>query len=381
MNFKKTAIALAVASVAATPIIASADGSVYASARIGLQYLDGGENRNGDSVNETTDSEITVRSYAARLGFKGETEIGNGWSGWGRYELEVLTDAARDNTSQDATFRRRHAVAGLKSEHNNIYVGQTSHTWYNHIVGPADYPWWGSGYALVKYDIREDNGITYNGSFGVVEFGITGFFQPDNLGGNLSSSGDSEVLDEYQLAISFNIGSSVRLGLGLAGALGDFENTGSPAVAAVPANTTNGDGIPNTAGSEAVDPVPATAVEDEPIIGVSLSIDLGSVNLAGNYQTQSLNGGGDNNSISLNVALYDFNIHYESVDFGNSSTANTALNTSNLNVDQTSLTLGYTLNLGPRTLIWFELQQLDRDTVNDNDDRTIGRATLKYDIL
>lgn len=85
MNFKKTAIALAVAIVAATPMAASADGGMYASAHIGLQYMDEIKNKKPEMAGE-----IIVRSYGSLLGLKGETDIGNGWSGWANMNLESI---------------------------------------------------------------------------------------------------------------------------------------------------------------------------------------------------------------------------------------------------------------------------------------------------
>ena len=302
MNLKKTAIALALAGVAAAPLAASADGSVYASARIGFEYVDDGN-----------DSRVDARNYSSRLGMRGETEIGGGWSGWGRYELQVETTGA-DNSNAVA---RRHAVVGLKSDHNNIFLGQTYHTWYTHITGVVDRPWWDSRATGISDATRTSDGLTYAGNFGVVDFGITGYFAGD---GNARAVAGENV-DRLELGLSFNIGSAVRLGFGVLDSADDnVESVGA----------------------------------------LSLAIDLGLVQLAGAYQSRD-----DDSSTTLHIDIGNFYGHYGTESVG-------ALDTS-------GITLGYTLSVGPRTLFWFEA--ISNDTGNNADDTTILRAALKYDIL
>ena len=76
MNFKTSALALAVAGTVATPMAAQAD--VYASARIGVAHKDTG------GV-----SEMSVGGVASRFGIRSETDLGNGMTGFGRYEWDV----------------------------------------------------------------------------------------------------------------------------------------------------------------------------------------------------------------------------------------------------------------------------------------------------
>jgi len=42
------------------------------------------------------------------------------------------------------------------------------------------------------------------------------------------------------------------------------------------------------------------------------------------------------------------------------------------------VTLGYTYNIGPASLVYFELQNIDND-VDNQDAQTIVRSTFKYD--
>ena len=87
MNFKSSAIAVAVAGSLVAPMAAQAD--VYASARIGFinNDVDGG------------DSELQIASLGSRFGARGETDLGNGLTGFGRYEWDV--DFRDTNNTQD----------------------------------------------------------------------------------------------------------------------------------------------------------------------------------------------------------------------------------------------------------------------------------------
>ena len=75
MKFKTTAIAMAVAGVVAAPVAAQAADEIYASARIGVwAHKDSGDNN------------TAVKSFSSRFGAKGETDLGNGLTGFGRFE-------------------------------------------------------------------------------------------------------------------------------------------------------------------------------------------------------------------------------------------------------------------------------------------------------
>jgi predicted porin len=161
MKFKTTAIAMAVAGVVAAPVVAQAADEIYASARVGLWNVDQGGM-----------SDLEVRGFASRFGAKGETDLGNGMTGFGRYEWAV-------DMNNGGTIGNRHRYVGVKGDFGSVLVGQTYHTFYNYVVGPLDNPWWHSGYAMVNYRGRTDKGITYSGGTGNVSFGLTAYFTPD----------------------------------------------------------------------------------------------------------------------------------------------------------------------------------------------------------
>ncbi len=180
MKFKTSAIALAVAGTIAAPVAVQAGAEeVYASARVGLWNVDTGGQ-----------SDLEVRSFSSRFGAKGETDLGNGMTGFGRYEWNA-------DMNSGASLSLRHRYVGLKGDFGSVLIGQTYQTFYNFVVGPNDNPWWHSGYNMVSYTGRTGDSITYAGSSGAVAFGVTGVFTPD---------ADEDAPDETQLGVSFGIG-------------------------------------------------------------------------------------------------------------------------------------------------------------------------------
>jgi predicted porin len=189
MKFKTTAIALAVAGSIAAPMAAQADGSIYASARVGLENVDTG------GV-----SDLGVKSFASRFGAKGESDLGNGMTGFGKYEWDVDFDGATDATND---IKLRHRYVGVKGDFGSVLLGQTYHTFYNFLVGPVDTPWWGSAYNMVSYTGRTDNAITYAGGAGNIAFGVTAYFVQE---------ANEDAPDGYEVAASFGIGDMTLAG-------------------------------------------------------------------------------------------------------------------------------------------------------------------------
>ncbi len=302
MKFKTTAIALAVAGTVAVPMAAQAD--LYASARIGLQSVDtGGAN------------ELAVGGIASRFGMRSETDLGNGMTGFGRYEFSVSTEGA------GTTVGRRHAYVGLKGDFGSVTMGQTYHTFYNHIIGPYDIPWVGSNkYSAASANGRNGEGITYAGGSDGISFGATLYFQsnfektvaapavpavvnPDgtiNVGTPAVTAGETgeEGLDGFEVAATFGIG-DMSLGIGIQ----DFE-TGTP-------------------GNQ----------DEESAMGVTLSgIALGDASLAVSFQTRDKG----TDVIALHGGFGNFYAHYES----------SSPDLPGSVPEPTMITIGYNMSLG-----------------------------------
>jgi predicted porin len=315
MKFKTTAIAMAVAGTIAAPVAVQAGADeIYASARIGVwAHKDGG------------DPNTEVKSFSSRFGAKGETDLGNGLTSFGRFEWDIDFQNASD------TITKRHMYVGLKGDFGSVLVGQTYQTFYNFVVGPNDNPWWHSGYAMVNYRSRTDRAITYAGSSGDFNFGATGYFFDDS---------SDHTPDQAEVGASMAIGDMT---LGAA------------------AQWTAGDTSQGSVGN------------DDVIFGASLSgIKLGMVGLGFGAQMQ------DNDYSALLDSSFGnayFHVEYRMAD--EDSDANTS---GDGDEDQVSVTLGYTQTLGRKTLMYYEINNSDYDG-NTKDNHSAVMAVLKYDII
>jgi predicted porin len=300
MNLKTTAIAAAVAGSLVAPMAAQAD--VYASARLGIvnKDVDGGA------------ANMQVQGLGSRFGAKSETDLGNGMTGFGKYEWGVGVDGRNvdGGSGNGSNISLRHGIVGLKGDFGSITLGHTYHTFYNHVVAPNDNPWWGSGYAMIAYSGRVSNGLSYAGSTGAVSFGATVYMVAD---------AEEDATDGIELGASFGVG-DMKLGLGLK----SIEST------------------------------------DNDVIGLALTgISAGDASLGFGMQIND-----DDTSFLVDAGFGPAYVHFESK--------------STDPADTSSLTVGYTKGLGPKTTSWFEFQSKDNDGAGDF---TAIRAMLKYDIL
>ncbi|MDJ0779317.1 MAG: porin [Gammaproteobacteria bacterium] len=325
MKFKTSAIALAVAGTVAAPVVAQAEGEVYASARVGLEHID------LDGI-----ADARVKSFSSRFGARGETDLGNGMTGFGRYEWDVdFNDSDKEAGSDTAASSEddiglRHRYVGVKGDFGTVTLGQTYHTFYNHVVGPLDNPWWSSGYAMINYRSRTDNGLTYSGNAGPVMLGVTGYFVWES---------EEENPDELEVGASFAVGDLGTIGIA-------YQST----------ETTQG-----------------YSANDEDIVGIAWSgIGIGDATLGISYMNQD-----DDDGIVIDLGIGNAYVHVEQ------------LMLDVPDADILSITVGYTQSLGRNTTMWYEVHSLDADDsdylgggVGDSDDDiTAVRAVLKYDIL
>jgi len=310
MKFRTTAIAMAVAGVVAAPVAVQAGADeIYASARVGAIYTD------------TSDvADFEVKSFASRFGMRGETDLGNGLTGFGRYEVSM------DMNGSGSTITNRHRYVGLKGDWGSILAGQTYHTWYNFVSGPLDIPWWHSLGADILTQGRTDNAITYAGGGGAISFGVTGYFLSD---------GEETAPDAFEAAISFGLGDST-LGFGI--------------------SSVDEDGAKSSQGSTG---------DDEDVVGVTWSgIGIGDTSLAVGFQAQD-----DDTSVAL---------HW---DIGNFYVNASMLSMDATDQDMLDATLGYTQSLGRKTTMYYEVNTMDKDTGDSDDDYMAVMAVLKYDII
>jgi predicted porin len=309
MKFKTTAIALAVAGIVAAPVAVQAGADeVYASARVGIKYTDTGGAADFD-----------VKSFASRFGMRGETDLGNGITGFGRYEFGVNSAESSSNT-----ITSRHLYVGLKGDFGSVLLGQTYHTFYNYVVGPLDNPWWHSTGTMVESVGRKPAGLTYSGGAGAVSFGATVY---------MVSDAEETPADVIELGASFAVGDST-IGVGY--------------------RSVDEDGAVGTQGNGT----------DEDVMAVAWSgIGIGDTTLGVSYMNQD-----KDNGIVVDWAIGNAYVHVETVDY---DAGNTPLD----------ITLGYTQSLGRKTTMYYEFNNKDADTDNSDDDYMAVMAVLKYDII
>ena len=326
MKFKTTTIAMAVACTVAAPMAVQAGANeIYASARIGAWYTKTAAKDDGGTTVDSVGN-WDLRSFSSRFGAKGETDLGNGMTGFGRYEWDV--DFNNDIGEDDISVRHRYV--GLKGDFGSALVGQTYHTFYNFVVGPVDNPWWHSGYSMVNYRGRSDNGLTYSGGSGDFNFGATLYMTPDD---------DEEDIDQHEIGGSMAIG-DMTLGAAYQGSADASQGSDD---------------------------------SDKAIYGFALSgIGIGDTTL-----NLALQGQEDDTGMVADLLIGNAYVHLEYLmvdeDSGSSVSGD--------DEDKNTITLGYTQSLGRKTTMYYELAYTDNDTGDSDDDRTAGMAVLKYDII
>ena len=254
MTFKKNSTTLLLLSMTSLPLSAIADdspaageasGKIYASIRAGIATSEFGDN--GDRTTE-------VVSRFSRVGFEGESDIGNGLTAFGHYQTQV--DIV--NTNDDgANLKTRLGFIGLKGDWGSLRVGQDYHTFYNYNVAAGDIPWNYSGFAQVTYRGRTEQTLSYDGSFGNASLGASFVLDDED---NEDNVGDVE------LGFSYNFG---------------------PVTASL-------------AGVSAGD-------DREDIVAAALNGSIGSVDWYVGYQEQDENG----DSITFDITAHDFYFHTE----------------------------------------------------------------------
>jgi predicted porin len=185
---KSSALALAIAGTLAAPM-AMAEG-VYVSARLGVDSV---------SHDDAAEEGLTIGDLSTRLGWKGETDLGNGLTAFGK--LEVTSE-----------FGTRHLYVGLMGDFGKMTVAHQGYTaYYNHVSAPVDQPYWVGGSGII-YNSRTNNFIDYAGGNDMFSFGIAveanGTDTTDANGVNTSTSG-------YQAGASFGLGEDWTIGLGV----------------------------------------------------------------------------------------------------------------------------------------------------------------------
>lgn len=143
---KKTILALA---VAALPVAAFADVTVYGKANVSVQQADEGDDY----------SQIELVSNASRIGLKGGEDLGDGLKAIYQFEYETSPD---DGDNKGQTFTQRNIFVGLQGSGGTVMAGmfdtpmksaQDKVDLFNDLEGDIAF--------LVKGDTRAKNVVQY----------------------------------------------------------------------------------------------------------------------------------------------------------------------------------------------------------------------------
>jgi len=304
MNLKKPILALAVAGVAAAPMMASAaghvpDSAVYGSMRYGVESVDAGG---------TTERVTKLRNFGSRFGIKGETDLGNGMTAFGKWEAHMFGAGLRD-------FQ-----IGLKGDFGKVYAGDAiNHAWDSYMT--TDDTWWYGGQSHLT-EGAQSNAITYMGGAGAVEFALTAEMSAQAV------NADEEAIDRIEAIVAFDAG-PVNIALGMT--------------------------------DEKVSPI-----DKEAVVGLVVKGSAGDFGYKVDFQSQGAPTGSTNDdasSFQLQGSFGSFYAQYGSSDDGSLGAASTT---------PTNLVLGYTQSIGPKTLVWYEFHSGDADVTGTDAVTTIA---------
>ncbi|MEZ5478825.1 MAG: porin [Thiolinea sp.] len=208
MKLKILTMAITVASLGAASFAAQAETSYYGSIRAGVSYED-------DGVNDST---TTITDKYSRMGFKGETDLGNGMTGFGHYEFGVDLDT--DKNSNGALSTRK-AYAGVKGDFGRVRIGHDYHTFYNFAKGMTDVGW---DYSCngCQGPSRTGEALSYDTTIGAVKVGATAYLNDDVYGDGveLGASVDAGPATIYAAAADTDASGDTLYAVGAKGKFG-----------------------------------------------------------------------------------------------------------------------------------------------------------------
>lgn len=306
---KKLALAVSVATIVAAPL-AQAGSTLTGSLRYGVAYTDDGVN----------DGQFSAQNFGSRIKWAGDTDLGNGATGYGKLELR-LNDARNgdaqntDGTNALGVVNRMYAV-GIKGGFGDLSFG-VQDTAYD-IANP-DRTWWNGGYGLTGKRNEKNGAVVYKKGFGDIDLAI-GAQMVSN------TAGEEEVADIVDAGVKYSANNIM-----LAAAI--QSDTASEGTA-----TAVSGGYNFGAGDFTV----TYGIEDEDFTGgaekTGLDVQVGFGNFYGWYGQTELDGA---DSTPFRVGV------------------------------------GYTQSLNEQMLVWYELFSTDLD--DDSDATMAFNAALKID--
>ncbi len=321
MRLKTLALSVALATTTAAPILVQAGApELYGSIRYGFQSFEAQNTDGNDNVVSGTDRDTNFRNMSSRFGLKGETDVGNGLTGFGKIEF-----GTNGNDNGGDFVNGRDLYVGLKSKKlGEIKIGRTGHAFYNAVGATVDNCWWWSCAAGVgnfmsagtSNDYSRYDGLTYSRDVG--RFGVAVSYLPEG-----GSTGTDVQDDAYEIAATFKQKiASKELDLGVA--------------------YRDSDGL------------------EDGVWGVSAQTKIGDARVGG-----VLAGQGDDTGFSLEAAYKKFAGGYGQSDIDATNTK------------PAGGWVAYTHSLGKGLSTWIEYGYEDKDNGGDTQNHLAG--ALKYD--
>lgn len=173
---KKIALSVAVATIVAAPI-AQAGSSLTGSLRYGFAYTDDGAN----------DAQTTLQNFGSRIKMAGDSDLGNGMTGYGNLELR-LSDS-RNGDVVNRTYR-----VGVKGAFGDLSLG-VQDTAFD-IANP-DRTWWNGGFGLVGKRSEKHGALRYSKMFNdAVELRVGAAMQKNDPGAE-------EAADIFDIGVKY----------------------------------------------------------------------------------------------------------------------------------------------------------------------------------
>lgn len=260
------------------------------------------------------DDDLSINSFGSRFIVSTNEKLGDsGLTGIGRVEVGINANTTQGNRELGGFDRTRQAWGGLSGGFGTVKIGAQYAAFYDLVTSKGDIAWWGS--CFVEFECsRVPAVLKYSGSTGGLSYAAS-------VEGN-GGDEDNDALDNIEAGVGYSV-AGVNVG------------------AAV-----------------------SVLADDGVLLGLAASGEVGGIGLSAVLQLADEDFAGDSDDNTVLTVTGTFGGFYAlgtTVDSSGDGSSN--------------FTLGYTWNIAPKTLMYFELQQLDIEGA----ETTIGRATLKRD--
>jgi len=182
MKFTKTAVAVAIAAFAATPMIAAADTTLSGAVQIQVKGTDAGNDPDTLAIDEAALAEPTIAADDVLFGITSEHELNSGLTGYGslRVDMNRLSNEGRQTFDPGTPeFDEDDVEVTELGSADSVYVGIKGgfgDIRFGEVTSAAEYGQVANDIFDVTGDIN--GGMGYTGTFGPVGLAVS--FAPEN---------------------------------------------------------------------------------------------------------------------------------------------------------------------------------------------------------